>query len=340
MWDGCQWVCMPMTCPPPCPPPCPPACPPQGGAVAFVGAVAPPCPLPGTLWFDGMTLHIFTGSMWTNVSGGGAAITVTPPANPFPGQGWWDGTTLWIWDGTSWIAIGPAGGGGGTIGSPNPYQVVTFTTPGSFSFTVPTDVNAQTTWKFHLQAGGGGGGGAVAPGTFSGQGGGGGEYKQVAGVGLAAGLVVSCTVGGLGLGATAGGDGGAGGDSQIVIANTNTTVVAKGGAGGWGNATTQNNAGQGLGGKNGVFTPGTSNIMQVLDVPGGDAHFPSDITDPACAGANSYLGQGAPGFDPASGWTDSTLPRGWGAGGRAAFNNGDHGGNGTAGLLIIERFKN
>ena len=341
MWDGCQWVChVPQACPPPCPPaPCPPAqaCP----AVTFVGPIAPTCPLPGTLWFDGQTLHIFTGSMWTNVSGGGAAITVTPPANPFPGQGWWDGTTLWIWDGTSWIAIGPAGSPTpGPIGGPNPYQVVTFPNPGTFSFTIPPTVNTETTWKFHLQAGGGGGGGALDPNPWSGQGGGAGEYIQFAAVGLPAGLVVSCTVGALGIGGIAGADGQSGQDTSIIIANTNSSVIAHGGHGGWGNAVATNANSQGLGGKNGTFTPGTSNLMLVMDIAGGDAHFGVGIGDSAVGGASSFLGQGGPSFNDQIGWNDTSTPSGFGAGGRGAYNNGDEGGPGTGGLLIIERFKN
>jgi hypothetical protein len=233
-------------------------------------------------------------------------------------------------------------GGGGTVPGTGSYQVTTFTTPGSFNFTIPSNVSINTTFKFRL-IGGGGGGGAVSPsGVWGGQGGGGGEFKEVGATGLIPGALVACTVPSAGNGGAAatGSDGTAGGDAQIAIASTNTTIVAKGGAGGWGDLTSINGAGQGLGGGNGVFAPGTANIVLVMSVPGGDAHFANDQLDQSVQGASSFLGQGGPAFNNAAGWNDTTNPRGYGAGGRGGYNLGDNGGNGTGGLIVIERFKN
>jgi hypothetical protein len=346
VWDGSNWVCDPDCLPPAgCPPFGPPVFsgpagqppwyPGANGGVSF-GATAPPNPVRGHFWWNGSTLWLFDGAAWVDIGGGGGAATGTqPPANPVAGQDWFDGQTLWVWSGSSWVAIGPSGG---TIASPNPYQVVAFTTPGTFSFTVPSDVTTQTTFKFRMQAGGGGGGGAAS--TWSGQGGGGGEFKEIAAVGLTAGLIVSCTVPAGGAGGTGGADGAAGADAEIFIANINTTIIAKGGAGGWGDAQSTNTAGQGLGGSGGTFTPGTGNIMLVQSIPGGDAHFGVDINDAAIGGAGSFLGFGGPSFNNAIGWNDTTNARGYGAGGRGAYNFGDPGGNGRQGLIVLERFKN
>jgi hypothetical protein len=360
VWDGFNWICSPCNpgggVPPfPCPPPGfpPPGCPPwfsgmnsppwYPGANAGVsfGTTAPPNPVRGHFWWDGQILWLFDGAAWVGVGGLGAGSgTITgsqPPANPQVGTQWFDGATLWIWTGTSWMAIGPSGG---TISSPNPYQVVRFANPGSFSFTIPNDVTATTTWMFTLQAGGGGGGSASPTGTWSAQGGGGGEFKKIAALGLAAAVVCSCTVGAGGVGGTGGADGGAGGNTSLLIANTNTTVIANGGAGGWGDSTATNASGQGLGGKNGTFNPGTQNVQLVLQQAGGDAHFGVDINDSSIAGADSFMGTGAPAFNNQAGWTDTTGPQGNGSGGRGGYNQGDNGGNGTAGIVIIERFKN
>lgn len=258
-----------------------------------------------------------------------AAISGTPPTNATPGMLWFDGAVLWIWTGAAWVVVGPSAG---------QYQIAAFASPGTFVFQVPADVTATTTFRFRLQGGGGGGGGAATTATWSAQGGGGGEFKEVAAIGLLPGLDVSCTVGVGGTGGSGGGNGQNGQPSSIQISSSNTTILANGGAGGWGD-TQVTNAGQGVGGHDGVFTPGTANFLLVMSVPGGDAHLGVDVTDGAVGGAGSFLGAGAPSFNDKAGWVDVTGARGYGAGGRGGYNQGDIGGAGTAGLVIVERIK-
>lgn len=313
-WDGSRWVCNS-------------GCddggfPPFGPPVFSGPAGQPP-------WYPG--------------ANGGVSFGQTFPANPVRGHLFYDGTTLWLFDGAAWVgflvdvpAIPPTPGPGPSPGA-GVYSVTTFTTPGTFSFTIPSNSLLTTTYKFHLQAGGGGGGGTPTGSTYAAQGGGGGEYMQVAWVGPPAGTVVQCTVGTPGSAGPTSGKGGNGGNSSIVVANTNTTIVANGGHGGWGGPPSgTNNSTEGTGGENGVFTPGTGNIFLVLDVPGGDAHLPSpsDWGDP---GANSFMGSGQPGFDNSVGWNDTTKAQGYGAGGRGGFNPPQAGGPGMSGVVIVER---
>lgn len=357
VWDGTRWVCCPDGSQP-CPPvPCPPFGPPvfsgpagqppwypgANGGVTF-GQDFPANPVRGHFFWNGTALYLFDGAAWNLIGGGsapGGGGVVTPPGStfpptPVPGQQFFDGTTLWIWSGSAWLAVGPGSGGG--IGNPNIYSVTTFTNPGAFTFTIPQDVIATTVFKFHLQGAGGGGGGTPAGGQFSAQGGGGGEYKQISLIGAAKGLLCSCTVGSPGTaGSAAGTDGGNGGDTSLIIANTNTTIVARGGFGGWGsNNAGTNNSTEGHGGINGTFSVGSSVVQLVLAVPGGDAHLPnpSDWGNP---GAGSFLGNPDPSFDNSAGWNDNTNGRGYGSGGRGAFNDSAAGHPGIQGVMIIER---
>jgi hypothetical protein len=129
MWDGTRWVCCSPCddgsvppfpfCPPPGFPP--PGCPPwfsgqnsppwYPGANAGVsfGATAPPNPVRGHFWWNGLTLFLFDGAVWVPVggtsAGGNTPPSGTPPANPVPGQQWFNGTTLFVWDGNAWIPV-------------------------------------------------------------------------------------------------------------------------------------------------------------------------------------------------------------------------------------------
>ena len=258
-----------------------------------------------------------------------ALISGTAPTNATPGTLWFDGAILWIWTGAAWVVVGPAAG---------QYQVVSFTTPGTFIFQVPADSTATTTYRFRLQAGGGAGGGYHSPDTWGGMGGGGGEYKEIAWIGPAPGLDISCYVGNGGLGGLPGSDGNPGEPTQVSVQSTNTTIIAANGAGGWGSGATNNNSGEGLGGNNGTFNPGTQNILLVASIGGGDAHLGTSPSDTAIGGADSFMGMGQPSFDPTTGWNDTMRARGYGAGGRGAWQPGS-GGEGTPGIVIIERIK-
>ena len=131
VWDGSRWVCSPDDCPPvnsALPVPCPPLGPPvfsgpagqppwypgANGAVSF-SQTAPPNPVRGHFWFDGITLWLFDGATWVGVAmsntsmGNGTTPAVTVPSGPNPpfaptvGALWFNGTTLFVWDGSTWV---------------------------------------------------------------------------------------------------------------------------------------------------------------------------------------------------------------------------------------------
>jgi hypothetical protein len=119
IWDGSNWVCDPdCDFPQPFPPFGPPVFsgpagqppwyPGANGGVSF-GAVAPPNPVRGHLWWNGVTFFLFDGAAWVPVGGAqGGSVTPpsgTPPANPAPGQQWFNGSTLFVWDGNAWIPV-------------------------------------------------------------------------------------------------------------------------------------------------------------------------------------------------------------------------------------------
>jgi hypothetical protein len=117
VWDGSNWICDPdCSVPVPLPPFGPPVFsgpvgqppwyPGANGGVSF-GAVAPPNPVRGHMWWDGTTFWLFDGAAWEPIGGaaasGGTATGSTPPASPFPGQMWFNGSVLFVWDGAAWV---------------------------------------------------------------------------------------------------------------------------------------------------------------------------------------------------------------------------------------------
>jgi hypothetical protein len=119
VWDGSNWVCDP-DCDdgsgfPPFGPPVfsgptnqPPWYPGANGGVSF-GAVAPPNPVRGHMWWNGTTFFLFDGAAWVPFGGAVSGATTPPsttaPANPQPGQQWFNGTTLYVWDGNAWVPV-------------------------------------------------------------------------------------------------------------------------------------------------------------------------------------------------------------------------------------------
>jgi hypothetical protein len=94
-WDGSNWVCDPdCSAPAPCPPFGPPVFsgpvnqppwyPGANGGVSF-GAVAPPNPVRGHLWWDGTTFWLFDGAGWVNTAAGAALMGVTNGSDAAPG---------------------------------------------------------------------------------------------------------------------------------------------------------------------------------------------------------------------------------------------------------------
>lgn len=160
-WNGSQWVCgdcddSTQPCPPnPFPPvfsgPAmqPPWYPGANGGVSF-GTVAPPNPVRGHFWWDGVALWIFDGAAWVDTNtgavfpgggGGGSGsgqgtviISTQPPGNPSTGAQWWDGTVLRVWDGTKWNIVGP-----GATAGPVPTTTHTFRITQSTTVAVPVN---------------------------------------------------------------------------------------------------------------------------------------------------------------------------------------------------------
>lgn len=94
-WDGSNWVCdpdcgQPQPCPPFGPPVFsgpvnqPPWYPGANGGVSF-GAVAPPNPVRGHMWWDGTTFWLFDGAGWVNTAAGAKLMGVTDGSDAAPG---------------------------------------------------------------------------------------------------------------------------------------------------------------------------------------------------------------------------------------------------------------
>lgn len=102
------------------------------------------------------------------------------------------------------------------------YKKITYTTPGSFTFTVPAGV---TKLRVEVAGGGGGGGGGVGARRYKGGNGGSGAKTNTT-IAVTAGANITVVVGAGGSGGTGGNNGGTGGTSQI------GSVSARGGDGG------------------------------------------------------------------------------------------------------------
>jgi hypothetical protein len=169
VWDGSEWVCSP-DCgygggvPAPCPPFGPPVFsgpvnqppwyPGANGGVSF-GAVAPPNPVRGHMWWDGTTFWLFDGAAWVAISAAGTAaggthsfVQPTAPTSATTGDIWWNGKEFYVWDGLAWNGVGPQSPMGVTDGSDaSPGQVGQFVT---FSNTVNFPTTAQVNQPVNL----------------------------------------------------------------------------------------------------------------------------------------------------------------------------------------------
>ena len=243
-----------------------------------------------------------------------------------------------------------------TAGGGNPATgTETFSTPGSFSFTVPSGVNRVAV---SMQGGGGGGGGGCSTSAYFGGGGGGGEYV-VALFSVTSGQVISGTVGGGGAGGAPGSGivGGTGGSSSF------NGVSATGGGGG----TSCAGAGGAGGGVGGGATggPGGNGKYENLSLPtstaelfalgGGGGPYGEGGGGSTSAWYGGYGGsmQGAPGYAGSScpyggtygdGGGTGFLSSGsgctggagsYGGGGAGGWDNGYYGGAGGNGYVKI-----
>ncbi len=161
----------------------------------------------------------------------------------------------------------------------------TYSTPGTYSFTVPYGV---TTITVELWGGGGAGGGATTTTqiftttTSRGGGGGGGAYRKVVLSGLTAGTTYSLTVGAGGT-AVLGDDGNDGGNSIF-----NTVQIANGGKGG--TTVSNGNGSGGAGGAAGTYKGGNGASATPLGSGGGGGGAGS-----SAAGSNGAVTTGGSG---------------------------------------------
>ena len=196
-------------------------------------------------------------------------------------------------------------------------NIVVYSTPGTYSWTVPAGV---TLVKRIRLWGAGGGGGYGNGSTGAGGGAGGGSYSEKLNLSVTPGATVTVVVGAAGLGATVAGNAGANGGASSFGA----AATAGGGAGG-----AAGNSSVGSGGAGGTATGGMLNLSGY----GGENGLSF-----GAAGMGSGVGGGAP-FGAPNNWinlgtagNNGGLPGGGGNGG----SNTNAGGNGGAGMVVIE----
>jgi hypothetical protein len=206
-----------------------------------------------------------------------------------------------------------------------------------------TPTSGTTRVRLRMVGGGGGGGGAAthsSASTATGCSGGGGASGTFVEVVLTGSPVTggSVTIGGAGAGSGGSPTGGTGGDTTITI--NATLFTAKGGLGGHGGASnlsvpnTDNGGQNQSGSSSGDFTSGQPGAKGVaLGNAGSDAAVGG-------RGGSSPLGAGGAGGET---FTSGSAATGFGAGGGggANWNNttGTSGGNGSAGIVIIDEYR-
>lgn len=215
-------------------------------------------------------------------------------------------------------ASGVSGGGGSFT------PAITVLTSGT-TWTTPGDITASTVFKITMAGGGGGGGGHN---TTNGEaaGGGAGGALVVYVTGLTASTGYTYAIGSAGTGGTAAPtDGSAGGNTTLTIGAT--TYTANGGGAG---AAAQG----GAGGTGGTATNGDINITgQAGSGSGGTA----SAATPGVAGGSPGLGLGVGGGAQRNTGGSGLPGTGYGAGGGGGTHTSATGGNGTTGVIIIER---
>lgn len=215
-------------------------------------------------------------------------------------------------------------------GSSSKYAMTVFTSSGTF--TTPSDSSTSTVYHYRVVGAGGGGGGTNNSATAGG-GGGAGAYAEGTFTGVAASTAIAITVsssGGAG-GANTGATGATGGSSVIAAPVSITCTGGVGGTGGTG--------GDGLpGGAGGTISVGSPQIPVpgVTGVPGFYTGAGSRLI--GGQGGASPLGAGGAGGNGQNGSpTAGSNGSGFGAGGGGAANVTATGGNGSPGIVIIER---
>lgn len=279
------------------------------------------------------TMYTYAGNPNTHVAGVQGVAGVSPPDLCE------DTTTGAIWVCT---ATGNAGAAvWSRVNNPQQLWRQTFTSSGTLTFAA--DVTPSTVFRIRGCGAGGGAGGGAAGGN--GNGGGGGEAGASADVlvkGFTGGQAAAITVGAHGNGANGSSDGANGGDTTFVYA-ANTLLSLQGGRGGThGSASTVGPGGTGAAAT--VSGTGLTIIDQFSQAgapgeagtylgnsiavggAGGDGPFGSGGAR-SMAGINGNVATGANGNGNGSG----------GGGGSFSGGTATTGGNGTDGVLIVER---
>ena len=191
---------------------------------------------------------------------------------------------------------------------------VSFTTPGTFTWTVPDGIASVSA----VCVGGGGGGGRASGGNIGPQGGGGGGLSYENNISVTPGESLTVTVGEGGAGGTVSSTtGGTGGISEI---KRNTTTLVKANGGGGGARLDSGRASGGSGGSTLGYTGGGDGG------DGGDGRF--NTAGGAGGGAGGYSGNGGNGGSTNDN-IGQTAGSGGGGGGGEADNNGSGGGGGV-----------
>ena len=201
-------------------------------------------------------------------------------------------------------------------------QTVVFTSSGNF--TVPAGV-----YVIKARIGGGGGGAAGGDNTHCGSGGGAGGYVEII-LNVTPGQVLSIAIGAGGIGVSGNNPAASGGTTSIVSGG-NTLAAASGGLGG-----TAGNGSNNPGGGGGVGA-GTGAILAIPGGYGSDGYYYSSGVQIGGCGGASYFGGGGRAAVNGSGLVNMNgqAPSS-GAGGAYANAGNVVGGNGAAGIAILE----
>jgi hypothetical protein len=204
---------------------------------------------------------------------------------------------------------------------------VTFTTPGSFSYTVPTGVT-----RVRLKGwGAGGGGGGAASGSPGGaaSGGGSGAYFEKS-VAVSPGDTITGTIGAGGSAGTAGANGGTGSNTTIVVGGTTYTIPA--GAGG-----ASANAGIAQNSVSGGALPSGGEDTSHIGAVSAQGTFSNNGSPLALGGVGGSAPYGGFGGNAGPGnGNPGSAPGGGGGGGGGSSGSVAAGGAGAAGAVWIE----
>ncbi len=203
-------------------------------------------------------------------------------------------------------------------------QKQVFTTSGTF--TIPSGVASNTSFRWTIVGAGGAGGGGVS--GVSGAGGGAGATARVLATGYTPGDTIIVAVGTGGTG-SAGANGSNGGPSQISSGTQTITIVTANGGGGGGAGGSSPAGYAGLGG---TETNGDADSSIGGD---GGVGTSNSASQGATGGASSYGGGGAGGVGGTN--NNGNAGRAFGAGGGGGSSNvATAGGNGAPGIVVVE----